>query len=106
MSQDSKKQVAKYAHVWVALKEASIGKIQYLTLEAPRSEHRNILNALRRESVKDRSFRAECIEKDKSFEIGFNQIGDMLQLYLRWKPYVTKSFVITPERIARMKLWP
>lgn len=103
----SKKKERKYAHVWAALKatKTSKQKIEFVSLEIPREAHATVLTALRKECIADRAFRTECIEEDKSFEIGFHQIGDLLQLYLRWKPYVTDSFVIGPERIAKMRKW-
>lgn len=93
----------KYEHIWAALKVAK--PLAQVSLTLPREAHKTVLNALRKESLGDRIFRAECIEKNKSFEIGFNQIGDTLLLYLRWKDYVTKAFVITPERIIKMSRW-
>lgn len=95
----------KYEEVWEALKQIKPGSLELVVLELPRDQHKTILNALRKESLKDRVFRFKCIEENRSFEIGFNQIGDMLQLYLRWKDYVTEAFVITPERIAKMRKW-
>lgn len=101
------KQDRKFLHVWEALKATKNSKlsIEYVVLDLPREAHKSVLNALRKECIKDRAFRALCIEEDKSFEIGFNQIGNLLQLYLRWKPYITASFVIGPERIAKMRKW-
>ncbi len=101
----SKKKERKYAHIWQALKDTQGQKLSYVTLEFPKEIHKTVLLALRKECINDRAFRAECIEKGKSFEIGFNQIGDVLQLYLRWKEHITDSFVIGPERIARMSKW-
>lgn len=105
---DKKEIERKYIHVWEALKATKVSKnrtIEYVVLNLPREAHKTVLNALRKECIKDRAFRTLCIEEDKSFEIGFNQIGDTLQLYLRWKPYVTASFVIGPDRIAKMRKW-
>lgn len=101
----SKKKERKYAHVWAALKNSKNQKLTYVTLELPKEVHKTVLLALRKECIADRAFRAECIEAGKSFEIGFNQIGDVLQLYLKWKSHITDSFVIGPERIARMRKW-
>lgn len=99
------KKERKYAHVWAALKETEGQRVTYVTLEMDKSLHKTVLLALRKECIADRAFRAKCIEKGKSFEIGFNQIGDVLQLYLKWKAHITNSFVIGPERIARMRKW-
>lgn len=101
----SKKKERKYAHIWQALKDTKGQKFSYVTLELPKDVHKTVLLALRKECIADRAFRAECIEKGKSFEIGFNQIGDVLQLYLRWKDHITDSFVIGPDRIAKMQKW-
>lgn len=99
------KQPRRYQHIWEALKKTEAGSLDMVTLELPREDHKTVLNALRKESLKDRAFRFECTERNKSFEIGYNQIGDTLQLFLRWKSYVTKAFIITPERIAKMRKW-
>jgi hypothetical protein len=96
----------KYQHIWDALKlTKGTRQISYVTLNLPAESHDTVLLALRKECIADRAFRALCIEEGISFEIGFNRIGDTLQLYLRWKPYVTNAFVITPDRIAKMKKW-
>lgn len=94
-----------YSELWDKLKAQKPNSLDLLTLEVPREQHKTILNALRKQSLKDRAFRFSCIEENKSFEIGFNQIGDHLQLFLRWKDYVTAAFVITPERVAKMQKW-
>lgn len=94
-----------YEELWEQLKGLDSASLSMLTLEVPRDQHKTILNALRKQSLKDRAFRFVCIEQNKSFEIGFNQIGDTLQLFLRWKGYVTNAFVITPERVAKMRKW-
>lgn len=101
----SGQQQRRYQHIWEALKKTDGSSLDIVTLELPRESHKTVLNALRKESLKDRAFRFECIERNKSFEIGFTQIGDTLQLFLRWKNYVTKAFIITPERIAKMRKW-
>lgn len=93
----------KYLHIWEALKV--LKGIDQVSLTLPRDSHKTVLNALRKEAIRDRIFRAQAIEKGKSFEIAFFQIGDLLLLHLRWKDYVTKAFVITPERIKRMSRW-
>lgn len=101
----SKKKERKYSHVWEALKATKGQKLSYVTLDLPAEVHKTVLLALRKECIADRAFRAECIEKGTSFEIGFNRIGTLLQLYLRWKPHITNSFVIGPDRIAKMQKW-
>lgn len=101
----SKRKERKYAHVWAMLKATKYSnqKIEFISLELPKESHASVLGALRKECVLDRAFRAECVLEDKSFEIGFHQIGDLLQIFLKWKPYITESFVIGPERIAKMR---
>lgn len=94
-----------YSEMWEQLKAQKADPLGMLVLQVPREQHKTILNALRKQSLKDRAFRFTCIEENKSFEIGFTQIGDILQIFLRWKDYVTEAFVITPERVAKMQKW-
>lgn len=99
----------KYQHIWEALKEVDPSNpgstTKLVSLELPRESHKTVLNALRKESLRDRTYRFKCIEEGTSFEIGYTQIGDLLQVYLRWKNHITSAFVITPERIAKMRKW-
>lgn len=84
-----------YLEAWEAVKKASELKVTYAHFNLDKSLHKRFMQGLRRESMRDRAFRFRCIENGKSFEIGYNSIGDMLQVYFRWKPYVTPSFVRT-----------
>lgn len=82
-----------YPLLWEKLKASDAAGELYLNVEIPEGKSQtSLLIALRKQSLKDKGFRFACIEKDKSFTIGFNRLGDTLQLYLKWRPYVTNAF--------------
>lgn len=82
-----------YLPTWEALKRADANGDIYLSIVLPESLHLRVLNGLRRESAKDKAFRMHCVEQDKSFTIGFNRLGDTLQVYIKWRSHVTNAFV-------------
>lgn len=82
-----------YKQLWERLKQADVAGDLYLNVEiVGKAEQDALLLALRKQSLKDKGFRFVCIQKDKSFTIGFNRVGDTLQLYLKWRPHVTDAF--------------
>lgn len=85
--------VRPYQQAWEDLKKSDKLGHPYLSLDLDKSLHLTLLNGLRRESARDTTFRFLCAEKGRSFSIGYNQIGNLLQVYLKWKNYITPSFV-------------
>lgn len=82
-----------YQKLWERLKANDAAGELYLNVEIPSGkEQAALLLGLRKQSLKDKGFRFQCIQKDKSFTIGFNSLGDTLQLYLKWRPHVTDAF--------------
>lgn len=82
-----------YKKLWERLKQADVAGDLYLNVEIEgKAEQDALLLALRKQSLKDKGFRFVCIQKDKSFTIGFNRVGGTLQLYLKWRPHVTDAF--------------
>lgn len=82
-----------YLPIWEALKKSDAKGDMYLSVTLPASLHLRVLNGLRRESAKDKVFRLICVERDKSFTIGYNRLGDTLQIYIKWRAHVTNAFV-------------
>lgn len=82
-----------YNTLWERLKKVDADGELYLNLEVPSGREQDaLLLGLRKQSLKDKGFRFACIEKEKSFTIGFNSLGDILQLYIKWRPHVTDAF--------------
>lgn len=82
-----------YQALWERLKKVDTDGELYLVIEIPAGrEQAALLLALRKQSLKDKGFRYQCIQKDKSFTIGYNSIGDSLQLYIKWRMHVTDAF--------------
>lgn len=86
--------------IWSSLKSKPKDKLE---LELPRADHEKILRLLRRQSAKDLAFRFQCVEQEKSFDIGYYSIGDKLYIYFKWKDKVTQNFVIGPDRIGKKR---
>lgn len=78
----------KYQTMWEQLRDYG-----YLQVNAPRSAHKTILQAVRKESNKDTVFRFKCVERGRSYVIAYNQVGDIIYMRLEWKDKVRKKFI-------------
>ena len=87
-----------FKSLWEKLKKADTDGDLYLNIEVVASQQAALLLGLRKQSLKDKAFRFKCIEKSKSFTIGYNSLSDTLQLYLKWRPYVTNAFAGVPSK--------
>lgn len=79
----------KYQALWNQLKTDT-----RIVLVAPRSKHRQLLQGLRIESLKDTLYRFKCIdEKNQSFIIANNSVDDTLYIRLEFSYTIPKNFV-------------
>ena len=86
----------KHEELWNSLKESL-----YLQITAPKHTHAGIMRSLRWESDKDTLYRYECVEKGRSYYIGFNSVGDLLFLRIDYKTFIPKTFTLGSRLAAK-----